>query len=251
MGSVLGVGLLVVAAGFYAYRAGRIFADAGRYGFPPRERLGWALLGAAVPSRYWWGGRLAALSPDQQTELLWRETQAMGVTSPGNLRCPLCGAEVFDAWALGPNGHANVAPGPVECPHCDFRLDACRHCTHFLPGDPTAQSTGAWASGDLTLGRCDQYKTYLPVERVCQPQIARQLKARGWERVRSPRPVIDSFVPLDCCRSYAADRKRLKAGRVRWPDARRTALLRLLAPPPIPPGDISCASPSDDEQWLF
>jgi hypothetical protein len=73
-----------------------------------------------------------------------------------------------------------------------------------------------------------------PVEQACSPEIARQLKARGIEQVNAPLPIVDSFIPPDFCTAFSPDRKRLQIGGVRWPDARHTALLRLIAPPPAP-----------------
>jgi hypothetical protein len=64
-------------------------------------------------------------------------------------------------------------------------------------------------------------------------------------------PIVDSFLPPDDCTTFAPDRKRLQAGGVRWPDARRTALLRMLLPPPAverrAPEELS----SDEERWLL
>ncbi len=245
----LALGLAIL--GFLAYRAGRTWVDAGRRGFDVARRLGWALLGAVAPSRYWWGARIEVLSPQEQADLLARETTALGSSRAGGLRCPLCGAEVPHAWALTPAGRPTVAPGPVECPRCDFRLDSCRHCAHFLPGKPRAWGQFGWGSDDVTFGRCNRYKEPQPVEQVCRPEVACQLKARGWGRVRAPLSIVDSFVPPDFCTAFAPDRKRLKAGGVRWPDARRVALLRLLAPPPAPEATPPEELPSGDEQWLL
>ena len=52
-------------------------------------------------------------------------------------------------------------------------------------------------------------------------------------------------------RYQLVDRKRLKAGEVRWPDARRVALLRLLALPPAAEEKSPEGLPSGDEQWLL
>jgi len=249
MGELIWAALALGVLGFLGYRAGRVWVDASRRGFPLARRLGWALLGAVVPSRYWWGARIEALSPDERDELLARETEALGLSRADSLRCPLCGAEVPGAWTLTPDGRPTVARGPVECPHCDFRLDACRHCAHFLPGSAQTQGQVGLGSGELTFGRCERYKTAQPVERVCPPEMARQLKARGWETVRSPMAIIDSFVPPDTCTAFAPDRKRLKMGGVRWPDARRAALLRLLSPPSA--AEAAGELPKEDEQWLL
>jgi hypothetical protein len=62
---------------------------------------------------------------------------------------------------------------------------------------------------------------------------------------------VDSFLPPDFCTAFHPHRKRLRASEIRWPDARRAALLRLLAPSPSsetrPPEDF----PSGDGQWLL
>jgi len=254
MGDYIWLAAGLAALGLLAYRAGRVWIDADRRGFDLAHRLGWALLGAVAPSRYWWGARIGALSPQERADLLARETGALGLGCADSLRCPLCGAEIPCAWALTPDGCPTVAPGPVECPRCDFRLDACRHCAHFLPGRPQAWGQSGWGSGDVTFGRCDRYKESQPVEQVCPPEVVRQLRARGWERVRAPLPIVDSFIPPDFCTTFMPDRKRLKASEVRWPDARRAVLLRLLAPPPVPetelPEEVPVGSPAD-EQWLL
>jgi len=201
-----------------------------------------------LPSRYWWRARIAALPPQEQADLLAHETKSLELSRADSLRCPLCDAEITRAWTLDRDGHATVAPGPVKCPQCDFRLDACRHCAHFLPGAPQANSN--WTSVDMTFGRCGFYKTTLPVEQACTPEVARRLKVHGYDQLRAPQPVIDSFVPLEGCNAFAPDRKRLQAGSIRWPDARRAALLSLLALP-APVATPSEALPPEDEQWLL
>lgn len=220
---------------FLLYRALSIWRDAGRWGFPSLSRLGWAIRGAVSPDLYWWAARLERLPASERAALLAAETEGLGLSRADSLRCPLCGAEVPGAWTLDADGQPTVAAGPVQCPACDFRLDACRHCAHFLPGSPAAGSV--WARSDLTFGRCSRYQGVQPVEQTCPPEMARRLRARGYEQLRAPLPVVDSFVPLDQCRAYQPDRKRLRLGGVPWPDARRRALLRLqrslaTAPPP-------------------
>jgi len=247
---LLAVGTSILA--FLAYRGAQVWVDAGKRGFSPARRLGWAIVGAVVPARYWWGARIAALSPEEEETLLAQETAALGLERADSLRCPLCGAEITHAWALTPEGRPTVAPGPVECPDCDFRLDTCRHCAHFLPGGPQAMGQSGWAGGgDITHGRCGHYRSSQPVEQACAPDVARGLKARGWDRVRAPRPIVDSFLPPDSCRAFKPDRKRLRAGSVPWPDARRVALLRLLAEPPAADTETPEEGPSGDEQWLL
>ena len=241
---------VLIGAGFLAYRGARCWVDAARRELPPKERLRWALWGAVSPARYWWRARIETMPEQERSALLARETAALGLERADSQRCPLCQAEVPCAWALDAGGRATVAPGPVECPACDFRLDACRHCAHFLPGAPRSPGVPSWNAGDITSGRCGHYKEWQAVERTTTPDMAKQLKARGWDRVRGPLSIADSFLPPDHCSAYQPDRKRLKAGQVQWPDARRVALLRLLAPPPekeTPDPGMA----SDDERWLL
>jgi hypothetical protein len=254
MNSVFWLALGLAILSFLACRAGHIWVDAGQRGFDLVRRLGWALLGAVIPSRYWWGVRIETLSPQEQAGLLAREIGALGLSRADSLRCPLCGAEVAHAWALTPDGRPTVAPGPVECPRCDFRLDACRHCAQFLPGSPRAWGQSGWGSDDVTFGRCDHYRATQLVEQACRPEMVRRLSARGYERVRAPLSIVDSFVPPDFCPAFKPEHKRLKASEVRWPDAYRVALLRLLAPPPASetrPPEAVPIGPSGDEQWLL
>jgi len=42
----------LAALGFLAYRSGRIWIDAGRWGFATASRLGWALGGPSPPPAY-------------------------------------------------------------------------------------------------------------------------------------------------------------------------------------------------------
>jgi hypothetical protein len=107
--------------------------------------------------------------------------------------------------------------------------------------------------GDITFGRCDRYKTPQPVEQICPPEIARRLKAQGYWQINAPLSIVDSFVPPDFCTAFTPDRKRMKDGGVSWPNARRVALLRMLAPSPSITPEIVMAqeSPVGDEQWLL
>ncbi len=232
---------------FLACRAGRIWIDSGRHDVT--HRLRWALVGTIAPSRYWWGGRIEALSPKEQADLLACHTVELGLSRADSLRCPLCRAEIVRAWALTRGRRASVAPGS-KCPKCDFRLDACRHCAHFLPGAPRTGPISLWVGDDATFGRCSFYRVPQPVEQTCSPEIARRLKERGWETVRAPLPIVDSFLPPDFCTAFMPDRKRLRASDVKWPDAHHVALLRLLAPSSALKA-TSFEEPSGDEQWLL
>lgn len=237
--------------GFLAWRAGRIWLDARRRGLDSAHCVGWALLGIGRPARYWWGMRIKAMSPGEQAGLLARETAALGLNRVDSILCPLCGAEIEHVWTLDPDRQPAIAPGPIQCPRCDFRLDACRHCAHFLPGSPLEQGQFRFGSDDMSFGRCGFYKESQPVEQVSPPEMARRLKERGWESIRAPRPITDSFVPPDFCTAFALHRKRLQAGGVPWPDARRAALLRLLAPHPAPRPSLTENTSQDDAQWLL
>jgi hypothetical protein len=81
--------------------------------------------------------------------------------------------------------------------------------------------------------------------------MARQLKARGYERARASRPIIDSSLPPDSCTAFKPHRQQLRASGIRWPDARRVALPRLLAPPPAPETTPPEELLSGDEQLLL
>jgi hypothetical protein len=246
----LGIGLVLLAFG--AYRAGGIWLDAGQWEFEPAARLGWALWGALVPARYWWGARIRAMPAEARAGLLTYETEQLELSRADSLPCPLCGAEVPHAWALDDRGHATVAPGHVECPQCDFRLDACRHCTHFMPGSPQSWVRSGWGQSDATFGRCAIYKRVQPVEQAAAPDMARTLKKRGYDQIRGPMIIQDSMLRPDFCRAFEPDRKRIRASQVHWPGAPGEALLRLLQGQEGPKEGPPRSEPSaEDEQWLL
>jgi hypothetical protein len=226
---LLWVLVLVLVSGYLLLRAGRIWRDASRLGFSPADRLHLALKGTVRSSSAWWAARLAALPRREQDLLLARETDRLGLSRADALRCPLCDSEIPRAWTVSSDGEPAVAHGPVDCPSCDFRLDACRHCSHFLPGPHVTWGQFPVLAEDPSSGRCGCYHVSQPVEEACAPEVARRLKARGHDRLRAPRPILDSFFPPDSCRAFKAQRKRLRAGGISWPDARHTALLQLLA----------------------
>lgn len=217
MSSFLLFAIMLVALGSLAWRTVPIWIDCRKRNMS--RCLYWALVGILLPSRYWWGARIEAMSLSEREDVLARETAALGLNRADSMRCPLCGAEVPHAWVLNSDGRLTVAPGPVNCLQCDFRLDACRHCAHFLPG-----RQGSWSGDDITFGRCGYYKVTQLVEQACSPGVARQLKARGYDQIRAPSPIVDSYVPLDFCMAFRPDRRRLRASGIRWPDARRVAL---------------------------
>jgi hypothetical protein len=247
------LGLAVLGLFFLAWRAGRIWQDASRLGFDWMRRFGWSLLGTVVPSRYWWGARIEALSPQEQATLLADETAALGLSCADSLRCPLCNAEVAHAWVLTAEGHPTSGSRPIECPRCDFRLDCCRHCAHFLLGRFQMDSLFGFGGGDITFGRCERYKTSQPVEQACPTEVARQLKARGYLQISAPMPIMDSFVPPDFCTAFTPNRRRIKDGGICWPNARRVALLRMLAPSSSISSEVALAEEplGGDDQWLL
>jgi hypothetical protein len=243
----IGLSLLV----FFGYRAGRVWLDTGRRDLQPARRVGWALLGALFPDRYWWEARIEAMSDQEREELLVQGTSDLGLGRADSLRCPLCRAEVRRAWSLDADSRATVGPGPIECPNCDFRLDACRHCVHFLPGPPRGGMGASRGGEDPGSGRCNQYRVTQPVEQATTPDIARRLKERGFEQVRAPIPIVDSFLPPDSCRAFTLERKRLKWSGLSWPDAHRTALLRLLVLPAAPTTSTTDPLAESADPWLL
>jgi hypothetical protein len=245
----LAIGLALLA--FVGYRAGRVWLDTGQRSLDPARRVGWALVGALFPDRYWWAARIEAMTVRQREELLVQETGDLGLSRADNLTCPLCGTEVPRAWALDAGNRPTVAPGPIECPECDFRLDACRHCAHFLPGSPQRMPSARWVAQDLGSGRCSRYRVSQPVEQTTTADMAHRLKERGFAQVRAPMPIVDSFLPPDSCRAFAPDRRRLKWGGLSWPDARRTALLRLLALPAAPETRTTEPPAESENPWLL
>jgi hypothetical protein len=221
------VGLAALA--LLCFLAGRIWQDARQWELGTREAMGQALAGAFLPNRYWWGARLEVMPPQAQSELLLRETRKLGLGRADSLCCPLCGAEIPHAWAFTAGGRVAVAAGPVECPACDFRLDACRHCDHFMPGSPPGWGASVWSQGDITFGRCGFYKRVQPVEQALSGDVARRLKSRGYDQIPAPMPIQDSMLRPDSCRAFAANRKRIQASGIRWPGARCRGLLYLLS----------------------
>ena len=249
--------LAVAGLGILAWRGARIWIDSGRaigpLGAPPAwtRRLAWALWGAILPGHYWWGARLEAMSGQAQQQLLSRETRALGLSRADAERCPLCAAEIPRVWALDRQGGATVAPGPVQCPACDFRLDSCRHCRHFLPGKPRSAFDLGGGEADITSGRCGFYKQSQPVEEAAAPQMARSLQQRGYDRIRAPMRILDSMLRPDSCRAFDPHRKRIEASDLSWPGPRRAALLRLQGATAPAPGRDRRDQAWEEEKWLL
>lgn len=242
-------GPVALAVCWIAAVGGWTYADARRLGAPQKRSLRLALAAILSPARYWWGARLILLPRAEQERLLTEEAARLGLSRVDSVRCPLCGAEIERAWTIDDSGRLAVRPGPVSCPQCDFRLDACRHCRHFQPGG-AANSLGGVA--DYTHGSCGVHKRSQPVEDFCTPGMARQLRARGYDYLSGPAPILDSYLPLSGCRSFALDERRLRASGVRRPGLRQRGLLRLLAMSGEAEDEgTSPELPSSEEQWLL
>jgi hypothetical protein len=200
----------------------RVAADAGGHGVPPALALRWALVGMVAPHRYWWGFRLETLAPDEARRLLDEAAQAHGLSGVADVRCPLCEAELPEALAVAPSGGLAVRP-EARCPRCDFRLDACRHCQHFLPEqDPS----GLALERDFSQGRCSRYRASQPV-REAYPHLAEKLERLGYNSLLGPKAILDSYIPLEECTGYTVHLGRLRANKVPWLTRQRLALLRL------------------------
>jgi hypothetical protein len=212
----------LILAGLLAWRGGvalRVQRDARRRGVS----LTWAMIAFVDASRYWWGARLDALTRREARSLLEAEARVLGVRQVSNVPCPLCAAEIEAALALNGDGALAVRP-ESRCPRCDFRLDACRHCLHFQPaGDPYS---GFNRADDFTHGRCGFYRAHQPV-REAYPHLAGRLEAMGYETLTAPRPIVDSYIPLDECTAFTLSPKRWQRGHLPRLDRRRLALIRL------------------------
>jgi hypothetical protein len=220
------VDLLVFGLGLLVWRSAvavRVGDDARHHGLPLRKAAGWAALALLAADRWWWGGRLEVLSADEARALLRSTAQAHRLTSVVNVRCPLCDAEIVDALTVTDEGRLAIRP-KAQCRRCDFRLDACRHCAHFLPAQVGFSMTTG--ESDFSHGRCGQYRALQPV-REAYPQQARQLEARGYDMLPAPKPITDSYIPLEECTAFELKMDRLRASRVAWLTRQRIALVQL------------------------
>ena len=155
--------------------------------------------------------------------------------------------------------------GPVTCPECDFRLDACRHCRYFEPSG--ARPGGALVGMGLswTHGCCTYYKSMQPVESIATAEMARRMQERGYTHLRAPTPVVDSYIPLEYCSAFALEVKHLSESGMQKPGRRQRLALRVVAdsaasssvaaprPKAAPASEqtISDQPLSDEEQWLI
>ncbi|HEY64377.1 MAG TPA: hypothetical protein G4O02_07365 [Caldilineae bacterium] len=220
----------------------------------PSESQPWrlVLLGITFPLRYWYFERPLRLSESERETWFQTVAQQMGLSDVRSARCPLCESEIPNAWQVDERGRLTVAPGPVECPRCDFRLDACRHCRYFQPAG--AERTQMFA-GELswTHGRCTYYKTTQPVESITTREMARRMRERGYTHLQAPTPITDSYIPLEHCTAFRLEPKRLRHSGMRKPGRRQLYALRLLAHLSATQSEAEAVEPelSDEEQWLL
>jgi hypothetical protein len=218
--AISGVVLLVLWRGVIT---ARVAQDARRRGFASREVIRWALIAVFAEDRYWWGARLDRLAGPEARELLIDLTRTHNLLSITNVRCPLCDTEIKNALAVTDGGELYVRRN-AACPHCDFRVDACRHCAHFQPA--TDGFTMFDRRGDFSHGRCDFYRAVESV-RTAYPQHARRMEALGYDMLPIGKPIADSYLPLAECTAFALKPEHLRQNGVRWIDRQRIALIRL------------------------
>jgi hypothetical protein len=211
------LGLLLGSIAWRAVMAARVMRDARQRGADTRNQLRWALLAVLDDRFYWWGARLKVMTDEEAQTLLRCIAREHRLTSVTNVRCPLCGHEIADALAVSEAGALTVARSRAVCRRCDFRLDTCRHCRHFLPAR-SAYASPAFAhgeGGDFSHGRCNRYRDWQPVQDA-YPHVAKRLETMGYESLRAPQRIQDSYFPLEECTSFALDVKRLQKSEVSW-----------------------------------
>jgi hypothetical protein len=60
------------------------------------------------------------------------------------------------------------------------------------------------------------------------PHVVKAMLDRGYEVIRAPRSITDSYVPLDGCRAFVLHERQLRLNEVKV-DPERRYLLRLMA----------------------
>lgn len=203
--------------------ATQVGLDAQRRGFTLFASSGWALLAVVDADRYWWGAQLDRLSVPEARELLVTAAQAHQLLSVVNVCCPLCDYEIKNVLSVAADNKL-VVRRQAACAHCDFRVDACRHCEHFRPAADSA--TMFERHGDFSHGRCGFYRAVEPV-RTAHPQHARHLEALGYDTLPTPKAIVDSYIPLTECTAFSLKPDLLRNSRVPWIDRQRVALIRL------------------------
>src|SRR6476619_5647527 len=128
-----------------------------------------------------WVAQRLAVEPDERAALAAVEATRRGIMTLYNLRCPLCGTEIQQAWTVTPDGRLGVRRKSL-CPACDFRLDCCRHCQHFLLGGSGSHMVGGGGmptlrinDDDYSSGRCGVYRTYTSVYELYDERTADRL----------------------------------------------------------------------------
>jgi hypothetical protein len=218
--------LIIIALGWLAWRgaiAAQVAIDARRRGFTSGEIVRWALIAVIDTDRYWWGARLDRLSVAEARELLVEMTKAHHLLSVTNVRCPLCDDEIKNVLSVADDSDLYVRRQSA-CAHCDFRVDACRHCAHFLPAVDGA--TVFDQSGDFSHGRCGFYRSVEAV-RTAYPQHATHMEALGYDVLPVPKLIADSFIPLAECTAFSLKPELLRQSKVPWINRQRAALIRL------------------------
>ncbi len=224
-------GIALIGGLIYAlWRAGPTWRDARSRRLSRLAALRWAAREVVQPGGYWWGQRLALLRPDEATHILAAEASRLGLRHVTNATCALCGAEMPGVLALDETG-ALTARRESVCAACGFRLDACRFCAHFRPHTQSSLGGSGWAGlsfspDDESRGRCQRYRAWQPVQELA-PHLARKLEEMGYEGFQAPAPIPDSYVPLDECRAFALDGKKLRRAGLKNLDQRRAALIQL------------------------
>ena len=208
--------------------AARVWHDARQRGSTALNGLRWALTSLVNAHAYWWNARLEVMSASEAQVLLLHAAQAHDLTHVTDMRCPLCDHKIANALAVSEAGTLIATRRGTTCDRCDFRLDACRHCRHFLPATPAyvGPTISDVGSGDFTHGRCSRYRELQPV-RDTHPHMARRLEAMGYEYLPAPKRIRDSYFPLDECTAFSLDPKRLRRSEIPWLTRQRLALIHL------------------------
>ena len=218
--------LIVITVSLLAWRgivAAQVAWDAQRRGFRPIEIGRWALVAVIDADRYWWDARLNRMAVPEARELLIAAAQAHHLLSVINLHCPLCDTEIKNVFAVADNGEL-YNRRRAACTHCDFRVDACRHCAHFLPA--AGGATVFDQRGDVSHGRCGFYRAPEAV-RTAYPQHASRLEAMGYDMLPTAKLIADSYIPLAECTAFSLKQDHLRQSNIPWVNRQRVALIRL------------------------
>nr|MBC7245129.1 hypothetical protein [Chloroflexota bacterium] len=229
--------VIVLAVLWLVLTGGLAYSDARHLGVNHTAAFRLAIAALLRPQVYWYQERVQYLPSAERSRLQMKEARRLGLQKVDNLRCPLCGAEIEQAWALDPSRRLTVRKRPTACPRCDFRLDSCRHCLHFKA------DSGLMHGDDWTQGRCTAHKAVQPVEEFCPPSVTRELQKRGYTHLPAPMRIVDSYVPLENCSAFVFDEHRLRANGVHCPGLRQRGLLDRTANDPV-----SCST--SDNAWL-